>query len=139
MEVEAIDEGVLVKIVVPEGTTDVPVNDVIGLIAGDGEDAKSVAGTAPPVAAKIPAVATAQRPAVLATAAVFNGQSGPRISASPLARRIAKDSSSALTAIMGTGPHGRIVERDVKAALARCSIRAGPCPRLRTNSIRKIS
>ncbi len=48
MEVEAIDEGVLVKIVVPEGTADVPVNDVIGLIAGEGEDAKSVAASGLP-------------------------------------------------------------------------------------------
>src|ERR1700738_1699201 len=50
MEVEAIDEGVLVKIVVPEGTADVPVNDVIGLIAGEGEDAKplAVSGFPPP-------------------------------------------------------------------------------------------
>src|SRR5256885_8255808 len=48
MEVEAVDEGVLVKIVVPEGTADVHVNDVIGLIAGDGEDAKSVAASGLP-------------------------------------------------------------------------------------------
>ena len=46
MEVEAVDEGVLAKIVVPEGTADVPVNDVIGLIAGEGEDAKSVSAAA---------------------------------------------------------------------------------------------
>src|SRR5438270_11606998 len=48
MEVEAIDEGVLVKIVVPEGTADVPVNDVIGLIAGEREDAKPVAASGLP-------------------------------------------------------------------------------------------
>ncbi|MGC1574548.1 MAG: biotin/lipoyl-containing protein, partial [Beijerinckiaceae bacterium] len=60
MEVEAVDEGVLAKIVVPEGTTDVPVNQLIGLIAGEGEDAKAVAKAAaqgapagaPPAAAK---------------------------------------------------------------------------------------
>src|ERR1700731_1533342 len=73
MEVEAIDEGVLVKIVVPEGTADVPVNDVIGLIGGEGGDAKSVA------------VASAPH-----HAASLNGQGGPRVFASPLARRIAK-------------------------------------------------
>ncbi len=119
MEVEAIDEGVLVKIVVPEGTADVPVNDVIGLILGDGEDAKSVSGTPLSAAAKIPDAATSEPLAVLATAPVFNGQRGPRISASPLARRIAKELGLTLAAIMGTGPHGRIVERDVNAALAR--------------------
>ncbi|HAN63338.1 MAG TPA: pyruvate dehydrogenase complex dihydrolipoamide acetyltransferase, partial [Rhizobiales bacterium] len=101
MEVEAIDEGVLVKIVVPEGTADVPVNDVIGLIGGEGGDAKSVA------------VASAPH-----HAASLNGQGGPRVFASPLARRIAKESELDLASIAGSGPHGRIVERDVKAALA---------------------
>src|SRR3984893_9668541 len=101
MEVEAIDEGGLVKIVVPEGTADVPVNDVIGLIGGEGGDAKSVA------------VASAPH-----HAASLNGQGGPRVFASPLAHRIAKESGLDLASIAGSGPHGRIVERDVKAALA---------------------
>ena len=59
MEVEAIEEGVLAKIVVPEGTADVPVNDVIGLIAGEGEDAKSVANRTVPAKEKTPDVPTA--------------------------------------------------------------------------------
>src|SRR3984893_1568460 len=105
MEVEAIDEGGLVKIVVPEGTADVPVNDVIGLIGGEGGDAKSVA------------VASAPH-----HAASLNGQGGPRVFASPLARRIAKESGVELASITGSGPHGRIVERDVKAALARAPV-----------------
>jgi pyruvate dehydrogenase E2 component (dihydrolipoamide acetyltransferase) len=139
MEVEAIDEGVLVKIVVPEGTADVPVNDVIGLIAGEGEDAKSVAVSglphpsavgalgAPqptqqssprqesvprPPAGTPPASTGAPRPASV------NGQQIPRTFASPLARRIAKDSGLDLASITGSGPHGRIIERDVKSALA---------------------
>lgn len=138
MEVEAIDEGVLAKIVVPEGTADVPVNDVIGLIAGEGEDAKAVAskGVLPhPSSAITPSLqptvpreqaaprqeASAQAPLPPTTSAVpntLNGQPGLRMFASPLARRIAKDSGLDLASITGSGPHGRIVERDVKAALA---------------------
>ncbi|HEY4847178.1 MAG TPA: pyruvate dehydrogenase complex dihydrolipoamide acetyltransferase [Methylocella sp.] len=140
MEVEAIDEGVLVKIVVPEGTADVPVNDVIGLIAGEGEDAKSIAasglphpsaggvGTPQPPQQSSPRQKSAPQE-VLAMApaapaggprpgAFLDGQGGPRIFASPLARRIAKESGLDLASITGSGPHGRIVERDVKGALA---------------------
>jgi pyruvate dehydrogenase E2 component (dihydrolipoamide acetyltransferase) len=118
MEVEAIDEGVLAKIVVPAGTADVPVNNVIGVIAGEGEDAHSVASGSSPAHEKAPAAVPAA-PATVSAAPAFNGQTGPRIFASPLARRIAKEAGLALTAITGTGPHGRIIERDVKAALAR--------------------
>jgi pyruvate dehydrogenase E2 component (dihydrolipoamide acetyltransferase) len=114
MEVEAIELGVLAKIVVPEGTADVPVNDVIGLIAGEGEDAKFVADRTVPAKEKTPDVPTATP----AAAAALNGEIGPRIFASPLARRIAKESGLDLASIRGSGPHGRIVERDVKAALA---------------------
>jgi pyruvate dehydrogenase E2 component (dihydrolipoamide acetyltransferase) len=114
MEVEAIDEGVLAKIVVPEGTADVPVNDVIGLIAGEGEDAESVANRTVPAKEKTLDVPTATP----AAAPALNGGSGPRIFASPLARRIAKESGLDLASIRGSGPHGRIVERDVNAALA---------------------
>jgi pyruvate dehydrogenase E2 component (dihydrolipoamide acetyltransferase) len=127
MEVEAIDEGVLAKIVVPAGTADVPVNNVIGLIAGEGEDAKSVAeGNAPQpsvaVPPKTPEEEKEQAPSHQDSAPrpppSVNGQPGPRIFASPLARRIAKESGLDLAAITGSGPHGRIIEHDVKAALA---------------------
>jgi pyruvate dehydrogenase E2 component (dihydrolipoamide acetyltransferase) len=121
MEVEAIDEGVLAKIVVPAGTADVPVNNVIGLIAGEGEDAKSVASGPLPANEKTPDAAPAVPPAVTAAPILLNGERGPRIFASPLARRIAKEAGLALAAIAGTGPHGRIIERDVKAALSRAA------------------
>ncbi|MGC2223121.1 MAG: pyruvate dehydrogenase complex dihydrolipoamide acetyltransferase [Methylocella sp.] len=114
MEVEAIEEGVLAKIVVPEGTADVPVNDVIGFIAGEGEDAKSVANRTVPAKEKTLDVPTVTP----AAAAALNGDNGPRFFASPLARRIAKESGLDLASITGTGPRGRIIERDVKAALA---------------------
>jgi pyruvate dehydrogenase E2 component (dihydrolipoamide acetyltransferase) len=127
MEVEAIDEGVLAKIVVAEGTQDVAVNQLIAIIASEGEDVKAVAasGGAPAkaeVAPTAPAAAAAAAPAAAALvasavpAAKANGAG--RIASSPLARRLAKEAGLDLSAISGTGPHGRIVERDVKAAQA---------------------
>jgi pyruvate dehydrogenase E2 component (dihydrolipoamide acetyltransferase) len=95
MEVEAVDEGVLAKILVADGSADVPVNQVIGLIAGEGEDASAVAaggmsgGGAPaakpaaPVPTAAPAASAAPAPAVAPAA------SGQRVFASPRARRIA--------------------------------------------------
>ncbi|MGH6837572.1 MAG: pyruvate dehydrogenase complex dihydrolipoamide acetyltransferase [Methylocella sp.] len=118
MEVEAIDEGVLAKIVVPAGTADVPVNNVIGLIAGEGEDAKPVANKTVLAREKTPDVPPPVPTATPAAAPAPNGESGPRLFASPLARRIAKESGLDLASMRGTGPHGRIIERDVKAALA---------------------
>jgi pyruvate dehydrogenase E2 component (dihydrolipoamide acetyltransferase) len=124
MEVEAIDEGVLAKIVVPAGTADVPVNNVIGLIAGEEEDAKSVAEGNAPVASPPRAPeeekeqARSHQNSAPRPPPSVNGQPGPRIFASPLARRIAKESGLDLAAITGSGPHGRVIERDVKAALA---------------------
>ncbi len=139
MEVEAVDEGVLAKILVPEGTADVPVNDVIALIAGEGEDAKAVAApakapaktpekTSGAVAPAAPAKAAAQAASAAVAAAPpqpapGRGAAPPRLFATPLARRIAKEGGIDLARITGTGPHGRIVERDVKVALA-----AGPAP-----------
>ncbi len=151
MEVEAVDEGVLAKIVVPEGTADVPVNQVIALIAGEGEDPKSVtapaAGGAPapkaeaapapaaPAAAPQPQANTVQgdanahmsyarvdqAPAGPAQGAKPNGAgqqaSGNRVFASPLAKRIAKEAGIDISSVQGSGPHGRVVEKDVRAAL----------------------
>jgi pyruvate dehydrogenase E2 component (dihydrolipoamide acetyltransferase) len=116
MEVEAIEEGVLAKIVVPEGTADVPVNDVIGLIAG--EEEKFVASRHSPVSEKTLDAPPTGPMAPAVAPRTLNGDSGPRIFASPLARRIAKESGLDLASITGSGPHGRIVERDVKVALA---------------------
>ena len=142
MEVEAVDEGVLAKIVVPEGTADVPVNDIIAVIAGEGEDAKEVgkgdfaqpaakpaddkskAETAKQVEKAPPAPAPAstngsgeKAPQAAAPQAQTNGSGQGRVFASPLARRMAKEGGLELSAIPGSGPHGRIVERDVKAAI----------------------
>lgn len=135
MEVEAVDEGVLAKIVVPEGTADVAVNEVIGVIAGEGEDAKSVSapsagGAAPAKAeapkAEAPAAAAAPAPAAAAPATAPAPAGGSRAFASPLARRIAKDAGLDLNAIKGSGPHGRIVEKDVEAAKKGGGAKAAP-------------
>jgi len=138
MEVEAVDEGILAKIVVPEGTADVAVNEVIGVIAGEGEDAKSIsapaAGSAAPAKAEAPkaeepkaeAPAPAAAPAASAPAAAAAKLNGSRPFASPLARRIAKDAGLDLAAINGSGPHGRIVEKDVEAAKKGGGAKAAP-------------
>lgn len=130
MEVESIDEGILAKILVPEGSQDVPVNQLIAVLAGEGEDvaaAAAGAGRAKPAAAAAAApaaAAAAAAPAVEAAAAAApapaaapaaNGQGG-RVFASPLARRIAKDKGIDLAALAGSGPHGRIVARDLEGA-----------------------
>src|ERR1700758_2560026 len=125
MEVEAVDEGVLAKIVVPEGAQDVPVNEIIGLIAADGEDAKAVstgggksaASSAPapqPSEAKgngsVPSPSAPTEPAPPAHAAAPAGHNGARIFVSPLARRLAKQAGVDLAMLKGSGPHGRIIE-----------------------------
>ena len=139
MEVEAVDEGVLAKIVVPEGTADVAVNEVIGVIAGEGEDAKSVsaptAGAAPK--AEVPKAEPAKAEAAPAAAAPAKTPEAPAASApaksdggrsfaSPLARRLAKEAGLDLSAIKGSGPHGRIVEKDVEAARKGGGAKAAP-------------
>ena len=160
MEVEAVDEGVLAKIVVPEGSADVPVNQVIGMIAEEGEDTASItapkakaAANGSPQAAPKPAASKPATPATSQAAAdtmvlrgerpggtpgaadtsvpsspvsAPNGRGAPaeRIIASPLARRIARQAGLDLADIEGSGPHGRIVERDVRAAE-----KAGPKPK----------
>ena len=119
MEVEAVDEGILGKIVVPEGTQGVAVNSVIGVLLEEGEE-KSAIGAAPKAAAapakkeEAPKVeAKAAAPAPQAVPAV---QSGARVFASPLAKRIAKDKGINLSNVKGTGPSGRIVKEDVEKA-----------------------
>ncbi len=138
MEVEAVDEGTLAKILVPAGTQDVPVNEIIAVIAGEGEDASSVkapAAKAAPAPAAVSAPASAPAPAAVpapvsapAAPIVAAPQAGARVFASPLAKRIAKEAGIDIAAIAGTGPHGRVVERDVRAALEGGTAKAAPRP-----------
>ncbi len=123
MEFEAVDEGVIGKILVAEGTEGVAVNTAIAVLLEDGESADDISATAAPApAAEAPAPASAATPAaaapaVAATAPVAPAASdGSRVFASPLARRIAAGKGLVLSAIKGSGPHGRIVKADVENA-----------------------
>jgi pyruvate dehydrogenase E2 component (dihydrolipoamide acetyltransferase) len=156
MEVEAVDEGTIAKIVVPEGTQDVPVNDVIAVLAGDGEDAKAAAAAPPsskseakaeaksetkgeakaeakseakaesvksePAPAKAPTPAAASPAPAKPAAPQANGHD--RTFSSPLARRLAKEAGIELTRIGGSGPHGRIIARDVEDAKSGKGLKA---------------
>lgn len=127
MEVEAVDEGILAKILVAAGTENVAVNSVIGIIADEGEDV--AAPTAPAKAAPAPLapVPAAAAPTVSApqAAAPIPAVSGPRLFATPLAKRLAKQSSVDLTKVAGTGPRGRIVAHDVEKAVASGTAQVG--------------
>ncbi len=105
MEVEAVDEGVLGRILVPDGTACVQVNAPIAVLVESGE-AVPEAAAAPPAATSAPAAASGG-----------NGQdTGPRVFATPLARRMAKQAGISLESLKGTGPNGRIVRADIEAA-----------------------
>jgi len=122
MEFEAVDEGVIGKILITEGSEGVKVNTPIAVLLEDGETADDMAksATAPTNAAApetAPVVApVAAAPAAPAPAAPL--QDGARVFASPLARRIAADKGLDLTQINGSGPRGRIVKADVLSATA---------------------
>src|SRR6266851_2878030 len=142
MEVEAVDEGTIAKILVPEGTQDVPVNDVIAVLAGDGEDVKAAgagaakpapkpaeapspkaaAAPAPQPAAATPAPRPAPAPQAASPAPQTNGQG--RIFSSPLARRLAKEAGIEISRVVGSGPHGRIIARDVDQAKSGKGLKA---------------
>ena len=153
MEVEAVDEGTVAKIIVAAGTEGVKVNTVIAVLAAEGEEAG--AAKAAPAAAEAPAKAAAApvsspttgevsakrtagevpAPPSLQAAAPPSAPSGhpplkgegagSRIFASPLARRIARHAGVDVAAIAGSGPHGRVVKADVEAAIASGGARVG--------------
>jgi pyruvate dehydrogenase E2 component (dihydrolipoamide acetyltransferase) len=123
MEVEAVDEGTLGKIMVAEGTEDVLVNTPIAVILGEGEKAGDIAipaasASRPPAAAPQHEVKSiTPHPEVVAQQPLKGvPQAGSRVFASPLAKRLAKQKGVDLAALKGTGPHGRIVSRDVESA-----------------------
>ena len=127
MEVEAVDEGTVGKILVAEGTEGVAVNATIAVLLEDGEDKAALEGAAPATAApasapakaeagSAPAAEAPKQAAAASPAPKANGR-GSRVFASPLARRIAQQKSIAISALQGSGPHGRIVMRDVEKAI----------------------
>ena len=151
MEVEAVDEGVLAKILVAEGTADVPVNELIALIAEEGEDPSSVqasSGSAKEGAKTAPVEpkgtpdenaapggghASYARVDTAPEGAKPNGaahpaEAGGRVFSSPLARRIAKQGGVDIGAVKGSGPRGRVVAKDVHAAIEGGTAKAGAAP-----------
>jgi pyruvate dehydrogenase E2 component (dihydrolipoamide acetyltransferase) len=141
MEVEAVDEGTIAKLVVPAGTQGVKVNSLIAILAEEGEDvseaakggsaapAKAEAKAEEPKAESAPAKAEdtpkPAAPAAKAEAAPA-AASGERVFASPLARRLAKEAGVDLTQVGGTGPRGRIVKSDIEKAVSSGSAKAAP-------------
>jgi pyruvate dehydrogenase E2 component (dihydrolipoamide acetyltransferase) len=150
MEYEAVDEGTIGRILVPEGTADVAINAPIAILLTEGEDASAMKATAsapsgtpspasPPksgAAMAAPAPSEAKAVAVPALAGPAAQPSpnggGARVFASPLARRMAKDSGIDIARVAGSGPHGRVVKADIEAAgSGKASLRppaAGPSP-----------
>jgi pyruvate dehydrogenase E2 component (dihydrolipoamide acetyltransferase) len=162
MEYEAIEDGTLAKIVVPEGTNDVPVNQLIAVLAQEGEDVKAAAASAAKAgpAAKAPSPAeVTPKPAQPAVSSIAQQAKAPpaapppapsvprrdadegprtngrglaaaaapaagRIFSSPLARRLAKEAGIEIGRIQGSGPHGRVIARDIAAAREGRGLRA---------------
>jgi len=142
MEVEAVDEGKIGKIVVPAGTEGVKVNDVIAVLLEEGESASDIGAT--PKANPEPAAKTVQpkmdaptpqpaapKPAPSAAPALKPASAssgGQRVFASPLARRIAEQQGIDISSVHGSGPNGRIVRADVAGAVAGGTAKAAPAP-----------
>jgi len=163
MEVEAVDEGTVAKLVVPAGTEGVKVNALIAVLAGEDEDAAEAAkgggdaapkaeaeqdkapisppvgemstkstegGAVPPTPQSV--APPSGLPAISPTGGEISQSSGERTFASPLARRIAKDAGVDVSAIAGSGPHGRVVKADVEAAISGGGAKAAPAGKAAT-------
>jgi pyruvate dehydrogenase E2 component (dihydrolipoamide acetyltransferase) len=128
MEFEAVDEGVIGKILVAEGSEGVKVNTAIAVMLEDGESASDVSSAPAPAAVSAPAPEPkGETPAqAMSAPAAPVAASGERIFASPLARRIAAQKGLDLSALKGSGPHGRIVKADVENATAQPKAAAAP-------------
>lgn len=134
MEVEAVDEGSIGKILIAEGTEGVLVNTPIAVILEEGEDVSAItdAMTAAPAAqasVSVPAQAQAQAASpIAATVAAAQVGGGARILASPLAKRMAGLMGVELSGLSGSGPNGRIVKRDIEAAAGKGTAKVIPLP-----------
>jgi pyruvate dehydrogenase E2 component (dihydrolipoamide acetyltransferase) len=135
MEFEAVDEGVIAKIVVPAGTEGVKVGAVIALIQGEDEDAAPTSAEPAPKAGAAPESAPKKEPEVTAktspapvAAAPAPAVSGERVKASPLARRLAASHGIDIASLSGSGPGGRIVKADLDGAAPRAAAPAPAAP-----------
>ena len=129
MEFEAVDEGVIGKLLVAEGTANVKVNSAIAILLEEGDAADATVSPAQSAAAAAPLTHEASAvdaPVTTAAPAAAVSNDGTRIFASPLARRIAADQGLDLAKITGSGPKGRIVKADVSGAPATASVSAPP-------------
>lgn len=123
MEFEAIDEGVIAKIVIAEGTENVKVGAVIAIIAEEGEDAGDVEAapapktkaSEPAAKAETPAPAPKAAPAPAPATKAASKANDDRLKVSPLARRLAEQKGVDLAALSGSGPNGRIIKADIDA------------------------
>ncbi len=116
MEVEAVDEGVVEAILIDAGTEGVKVNTPIARLKGEGAAPAPAPKAAPAAEAPKAAAATPAPTAAAPSPAAAPAASGSRVAASPLARRLAEINKLDLKAIKGTGPHGRVIKRDIEAA-----------------------
>jgi pyruvate dehydrogenase E2 component (dihydrolipoamide acetyltransferase) len=148
MEVEAVDEGVIGKILIAGGTENVPVNSLIALLLEDGED-KSVLDShqSKAVSAAAPVAKVEEKSAVVETKTTQNNTSlsYERVAASPLAKRIAEEKNINLSTISGSGPRGRIIKDDVVNYSGKSSANRGVVSRnpqeyqaIKNNNVRKI-
>ena len=128
MEFEAVDEGVIGKILIAEGTEGVKVNTAIAIIGEEGEDMSAAPEAAAPVAATAPAEAEVATPAATPAPAAPAAKDGSRLFATPLARHIAADKGLDLATITGSGPHGRIIKADVENATAQPAAATASAP-----------
>ena len=143
MEIEAVDEGTLGKILIAEGTEGVPVNTPIALILEDGEDASALDGAlegaapapapaaqkeAAPAAPAAPEPAPPPAPVATAPAPPPQSGSGKRVFASPLARRLATERGIDIAQVAGSGPHGRVVKHDIESFTGVAAPAGGAIP-----------
>jgi pyruvate dehydrogenase E2 component (dihydrolipoamide acetyltransferase) len=131
MEVEAVDDGKIGKILVPEGAQGIKVNAPIALLLGEGEDTAALeksAEPAPQMAPLAPPAVERLPPASAPLAAPARENGNGRVFASPLARRMAQQAGLDLGAVRGSGPQGRIVKSDIEAALSPGSRATAPTP-----------
>jgi pyruvate dehydrogenase E2 component (dihydrolipoamide acetyltransferase) len=130
MEFEAVDEGIIGKILITEGSEGVKVNTAIAVLLEDGETARDIdtaAAKTAPAAVETPKE-EAPAPAASHPAPAAPQKSGTRVFATPLARRIAADKGLDLAQITGSGPHGRIVKADINGASAAAAVKSSASP-----------